>query len=296
MDKYIDLHTHTTASDGVISPEKLVEQAKELDLAAIAITDHDQVGSVKAGVRAGGEVELEVIAGVELSCYWLENKRKEFHILGYFINDQDEELLAKLDYFRQERIRRAQAILAKLQELGYAGEWEYLVQMAQGAIGQPHIARTILENSKNEEKLLKEFGKIPSIGEFIEKYMIKGRVAHVEKAGFEPKRAVALIHKTGGVAVLAHPCYDVAEGDLMIWQVLKSWGIEGLEAWAPYKTAEETLPKIRYFERMAKEHQMVITGGSDYHGIEGIGAGLGMFEWGLRIKSKMLENLKVLKT
>lgn len=288
----IDLHTHTTASDGALSPKKLVKKAKETDLLAIAVTDHDQVAGIPEALKAGKEYGVEVIPGVELSTYWLGENRKEFHILGYFIDWQAPNLLEKLDFFQKEREKRARKSLKILNDLGYQADWENLRQIAKGSIGKPHIARVVMENSQNESLLKKTFITIPTMSEFIQKYMIPGKPAYVEKSGFDPKQAIVLIKEAGGVPILAHPCFDVPIGDLETVKTLMEWGIEGLEAIAPFKTPEQTRLTIEYFSKVAQDFNLIATGGSDYHGLDGIGAGLGLFEWGMKIEDEILEKLK----
>lgn len=288
----IDLHTHTTASDGVLSPERLVEKAKEKGLSALGITDHDSINGIALAQKAGQELGLEIVPGVELSCYWLAKDRREFHLLGYYGDFQNEELLGRLEFFRQERLRRAQKSLKLLQELGYQGDWDYLIKMASGTVGRPHLAKTILERPTNQEKLLAVFGQIPTISQFIEKYLISGQPAYVEKAGIEPQGAIELIHRIGGVAVLAHPCFDLAIGDETTLKIFQDWGLDGLEAIAPCKDASATKVKMAYFLSVATKFNFLVTGGSDYHGLDGVGAGLGMIDWGFTVDDKYLRDLK----
>ncbi|MCL5091105.1 MAG: PHP domain-containing protein [Patescibacteria group bacterium] len=288
----IDLHTHSNASDGVLMPEALVQKAKEIGLSAMALTDHDQVSGVSKALESGKKIGLEVVPGVELSSYWQEKERKEFHTLGYFINWEDQELKEKLTFFQEKREERAKKILRILRDWGYLGEWENLQKIATGSIGMPHIARTCFEDPRNKEKFLKEFGGIPQVNDFVQKYMLRGKPAYVEKTLIPPKEAIDLIHKVGGVAVLAHPCFDLSQGDFETIKILKEWGIEGLEALAPFRTPELTKESIKYFSRMAKDNNLLVTGGSDYHGIDGIGAGLGFLEWGMEVPDEILTDLK----
>ena len=130
--------------------------------------------------------------------------------------------------------------------------------------------------------------------QFIEKYMIPGKPAYVEKAGFEPEEAIDLIHETGGLAVIAHPGFDIEIGDRKTIETLKNWNIDGLEVIAPIETIGKTKKSIAYFTQIAKDYNLIITGGSDYHGIEGVGAGLGMLSWGFKIEAKILDELKKL--
>lgn len=289
----IDLHLHTTASDGILTPTQMVKKAKEIGLSAIAITDHDQVAGVEEGIEAGEKLGIEVVPGVELSAYWKEKDRKEFHLLGYCIDHRNKKLLKRLDFFQKERVRAAKKHLGLLAKVGYKIEWADVLKLAKGSVGKPHIIRACTDNPLNYDLFVKEFGQIPSINDFVQRYMKRGQPAHVEKAGFEPKEAIDLIHEVGGVAVLAHPCFDIPEGEAEIVKTLVVWGIDGLEAIAPYKTPPETKPKIEYFTKLAKDNNLIITGGSDYHGLDGVGAGMGLLKWGFSIPDKILESLEV---
>lgn len=288
----IDLHVHTTVSDGVLEPEKMIKKAKEFGLTAIGICDHDQIGGIAPAILAGRKEKIEVIPGVELSCYWIERNRKEFHILGYFLDFKNEKLLRRLKFFQNERKKRAKKIMKIFLKLGYYLEWDNLLRLAEGTIGKPHIARAIFESPKNKRRLLNKFGKLPSVGEFIEEYMVPGKEADVEKAGFEPKEAIDLIHEARGVAVLAHPGFDIEMGDNETIRIFKKWGLDGLEVFAPIKTPERTRVCIKYFAAVAKKYGFLITGGSDYHAPQRDNAGLGMLNWQMGIKEQVLVNLK----
>ena len=210
---FVDLHVHTTASDGALTPRQLVKRAKQVGLLAVGICDHDQIEGIAPAILAGRKEKIEVIPGVELSCYWTERNRKEFHLLGYLFDFKNKKLLRRLRFFQGERKKRAQKIMGIFLKLGYYLEWDNLLKLAEGTIGKPHIARAIFENPKNKKRLLNKFGKLPSVSEFIEEYMVPGKQADVEKAGFEPQEAIDLIHEVKGVAVLAHPGFDIEMGE-----------------------------------------------------------------------------------
>jgi len=289
---FVDLHVHTTASDGALTPRQLVKKAKQVGLSAVGICDHDQIEGITPAISAGRKEEIEVIPGVELSCYWTERNRKEFHILGYLFDFKNEKLLHRLKFFQNERKKRAQKIVRVFSELSYHLEWDSLLKLAEGTIGKPHIAMAIFEDSKNKRRLLSKFGKLPSVSEFIEEYMVSGKQAYVEKAGFEPKEAIDLIHEVKGIAVLAHPGFAIEMGDKETIKIFKEWGLDGLEVFAPIKTPERTRTCIKYFTVIAKKYDFLVTGGSDYHAPQRDSAGLGMLNWQMGIKEQVLVNLK----
>jgi hypothetical protein len=294
MKKYIDLHTHTTASDGVLLPLELVKKAKRTGLTAMAVTDHDQVGGINEALRAGEVFGIEVVPGIEITSYWdkPDGGKKEFHILGYYIDIENEELLEHTAKVQQSRRERADKMVAALREIGYQIDDLYLEMIAQGSIGRPHLARAVLENEENFAHLEEVFGEHPEVGTFIEKYLIRGKKAYFDKYGLSPQETIELIKRAEGIPVLAHPCFDVAIGNEELIKQFKDWGIIGLEAIAPTNDIEETKEKIPYFKKMAEKYGLLITGGSDYHGIDDIGAGLGILNWGLEIPYQYLEELK----
>ncbi len=296
MSKYIDLHTHTTASDGNLDPSDLVKKARRTGLQAIAITDHDQVGGIKEAEEAGKEYNLEIVTGIEITCYEKNAKeKKEFHILGYFIDYKNKELLNYLEKVQKGRVDRAKNMVDRLSDLGWNIDWIEVRMRAKGSVGRPHIAKTVLEKEANLKKLDNEFGYMPTVSDFIKKYLIPGKPAYFEKFAYNPKQAIELIKKSQGLAVLAHPCYDVPEGEEEIIERFKKWGLIGLEAIYPYKDIKKSKEKIEYFTCLADKYDLLVTGGSDYHGTEGLGAGLGILNWGLEVPYSILEELKKLK-
>lgn len=290
--KIIDLHTHTTASDGILSPTELVKKAKEVGLSAIGIADHDQVAGIDEAIEAGDKCGIEVVPSVELSTYWIEKNRKEFHVLGYYIDWKNKIVLDKLRYFNEEREKRGESSLAVFEELGYAIDRVFFRSIVDGAIARPHIARTILENPKNAELLKKNLGEGYDWQGFFNAYLVPGKPAYREKIGFDPKGVIDFVHDHQGVAVLAHPGWDVAIGDEETLDYFRDLGIDGLEAIAYTETVERSKICIPYFTEYAQKNNLLITGGSDFHGREGNLEGLGMVEWGIEVDYRYLEKLK----
>lgn len=291
--KYIDLHTHSTASDGALTPKELVKKAKRTGLSALAITDHDQVGGVDEGLETGKEFQLEVIPGIEITSYLnIKQKSCEFHILGYFIDYNNKALLDYLKKVNKGRVERAKKMVNALSKMGFDIDWTAVRIKAQGAVGRPHIAKAVMEAEKNLQKLEKDFGYMPTVSDFIGEYLVSGKPAYFEKWACNPQQAVSLIKKCKGVPVLAHPCYDIPEGNEKLIKKFKKWGIIGLEAIYPYKNIQASKEKSKYFTKMAEKYNLLITGGSDYHGTESLGAGLGILNWGLEVPYQLLEDLK----
>ncbi len=245
----VDLHIHSTASDGKLSPEAVVGRAAALGLKVIALTDHDSVdGIVPALEAARAFPALRFIPGVEISTDMPDG---EVHVLGYFIDFTSRELESALERFRNSRQRRAQGMIARLGDLGIEIDWRRVQEIAgEGSIGRPHIARAMLEK-----------GSIASFEEAFDKYIGHGGPAYVEREKMTPEEAVALIVRSSGLPVLAHP-FTVKEPEAMVIR-LKAAGLVGIEAYYKDNTAEETRATLE----LADRYGLIATGGTDYHGI-----------------------------
>jgi len=246
----VDLHIHSTASDGRFSPGDIVHKAAERGLTIIAIADHDTVdGIVPALVAAKAFPWLRVIPCVEISS---DVPHGEVHVLGYFIDYTNHELQATLARFRSSRRERAQKMIAKLGNFGVHIEWQRVQEIAgSGSIGRPHIAQAMLEK-----------GYVTSFKEAFTKYIKKGGPAYVEREKMTPVEAVELILKANGLPVLAHPL-TITDPETVIVE-LKAAGLVGIEAYSNGYTAEE----IGKLVSLAGRYNLIASGGSDYHGLD----------------------------
>jgi predicted metal-dependent phosphoesterase TrpH len=242
----VDLHTHTNQSDGLLPPERLVQLAAEAELRAIAITDHDEVGGVEAAVSMGNQFGLEVISGVELS---VSHQGYDIHILGYLIDFRHPRLLAFLQFFCEERLRRVHRILEKLEALGHPVPLEIVMRKAgAGSIGRPHIADAMVEA-----------GRVPTYQEAFNRFIADGKPAFVPKVRVSAEQAVAIIHEAQGLACLAHPGQNLTEP--IILDVIKA-GVDGIEVIHPKHGPQQR----ELYRRLAKKFNLLETGGSDFHG------------------------------
>lgn len=246
----VDLHIHSTASDGRYPPQEIVRRAVGLGLEVIALADHDSVDGIAPALEEACKLKhLQFIPAVEVST---DVPSGEVHILGYFIDYTSEELAAALERFRDSREGRAQGMIAKLAELGINISWERVREIAgDGAIGRPHIAQAMLEK-----------GYISSIKEAFDKYIARDGPAYVEREKMTPVEAVRLILRNKGIAVMAHP-FTIPEPEAMILE-LKAAGMAGIEAYYNGYTSEE----IGQLIAMARNHGLMVTGGTDYHGLD----------------------------
>jgi predicted metal-dependent phosphoesterase TrpH len=246
----VDLHVHSNVSDGRYAPEEIVVKAAGLGLAFLALTDHDSVGGISPAKQAAGAFPgLTFIPGVEIST---DVPDGEVHVLGYFIDYESKELAEALKRFRESRQGRARGMVDKLHRLGVDIDWRRVQEIAgEGTIGRPHIARAMLEK-----------GYIGSFTEAFEKYIGHGGPAYVERDKMTPEEAVALVLRSGGLPVLAHP-FTVPEPERMT-AGLKATGLVGIEAYYKDNTREQTGTLIG----LADKYGLIATGGSDYHGID----------------------------
>ncbi len=247
----IDLHVHSNASDGTFSPSELVYLAKKEGILALAITDHDTISGLKEGYKTALEENLPFLCGVEISVKI--DGPGHFHLLGYFLTpelNELEEVLTKLKIARNERNIK---MIEKLRSLKIDITLEELMKNVKGEIGRPHIA-----------KLLVKKGVVKTFEEAFEKYLKKGAPAYVPKALLSPEEAIKIILKAKGVPVMAHP-FTLNLPPLKLKNYLlklKEVGLQGVEAYYPEHTPQYT----KFLIECAQELGLLVTGGSDFHG------------------------------
>jgi len=251
MQRLVDLHIHTNLSDGTFSPEKAVEYSKAKGLAAIAITDHDTCKGITPAIMAAKDLDIEIIPGIELSA---EMDDRDLHILGYFIDWQNEEFSKKLEHIIRIRKERAKEILKRLKRVNVNISDEELFKLADfGCVGRLHIA-----------KLLFKKGYVSSISGAFKEYIGDNSPCYVKKFKLSPKEAVDIIKGVGGIAVLAHPKTINAKDRPLedIIALLVKDGIQGIEVYH----SDHTKNDEKKFADIAERHDLVMTGGSDCHG------------------------------
>ncbi|HSF66608.1 MAG TPA: PHP domain-containing protein [Nitrospiraceae bacterium] len=273
----IDLHLHTTHSDGSLSPAEVLQLAHKAKVKALAITDHDIVSGIPEAITVGAELGIEIIPGVEISsCFG----NSELHILGYCLHWQDRELNHRLTSLRESRHNRNPQIIERLRSSGLDVTYEEVQALAgTDSIGRPHIARLLME---------KQY--VTSAKDAFDRYLAEGRPAYVARELPPPADAIAWIRAAGGVAVLAHPTWAKVSGEQLstLLTTLKDEGLGGIEVHYSTHTKRQTM---EYLD-LAKRLNLLVTGGSDFHGITKpdieVGTGLG----DLKVPEKLLEPLK----
>jgi predicted metal-dependent phosphoesterase TrpH len=248
----IDLHTHTIHSDGTFTPAELVRLAAERRLSTIAVTDHDTTAGLEEAEATGREVGVDVVRGVEFSTVV---EGDGVHLLAYFMGPRDAELQAELRRLQDDRLGRAERMVAKLRELGYPVTFERVRDIARGGnVVRPHVAQALVEA-----------GVIPSVKDaFTEEFIGAGGRAYVEKHALDPGQAIGLIRRAGGVCVLAHPgtYREVSPVPDEMIEPLAAAGLDGIEASHP-----EHPPELEeHYVELAERQGLVWTGSSDCHG------------------------------
>ncbi|HJZ67178.1 MAG TPA: PHP domain-containing protein [Blastocatellia bacterium] len=274
----IDLHSHTTFSDGSATPAELVERAKANAARAIAITDHDTVGGLAEGLAAAERIGLEFVRGIEISA---EYSPGTMHILGYGIDDDCDALLSKLQELRVARDARNPQIAEKLRSLGVDINYDEVASLAGNeVVGRPHFARILVQK-----------GFADSIQDAFNKFLAKGAAAYVEKKRLSPAESIELLHEAGGIAVLAHP-YQLKlpsmKDVLELIEHLAALGLDGVEA----IYSRHSIGEREQYTEVATQLGLLLTGGSDYHGTYKPDLDIVTGKGDLHVPYSVLENIK----
>ncbi len=245
MRSKIDLHTHTNYSDGFNSPKDLIDKARNKGIEVLSITDHDNLAGIGEAINYGKEVGVEIIPGVEISSDIMD---REIHILGYFVEPGNFELERYLEFFREERLKRAERIVKRLNAIGISLKLDDVLNIAKdSAVGRPHIALAMVEG-----------GFINSYYEAFNKYIGNDCVAYEKKVHISPRSAFKIINDSGGLSFVAHP-------GIMPEHILKELiesGVDGIEVVHPSHGPQ----LVKFYRGIVNEYFLLESGGSDYHG------------------------------
>ena len=268
--KRIDLHIHTTMSDGSFTPKQVIDEAVKNGVSTISIADHDTVEAYTEELFIyAASKNINIIRGVEIST---KNSKVGIHVLGYNYDLENVEFKESLKKIRNARHDYLHNVSKKLNELGYALNVKELDKI--DSVTKAHIALDVISNEENEGILIKEFGHIPNKGEFIETIMNENCPAYVRKESVTPKQAADLIRKAGGKVVLAHPVAYVHEDALTdedILDIVNDMKPDGLEANYLYADKyNNKFDETKKWNEFAKEHNLFVTAGSDFHNKDGI--------------------------
>lgn len=276
--KLIDLHLHSTASDGSLTPTEVVKLAEKKGLTAIALTDHDTVSGIEEALAAAADMEMEVIPGIEISCIYQE---KEIHILGLYIDPKNDALNTFLREAAAKRAARNQLILDAFNRDGFSITREDLLCGNPGTIiTRAHFARALLAR-----------GYVSSVDQAFKKYLDSGRPYYRKRETITPAEALGAIKAAGGFSVLAHPCqYKFGwKGTEELILFLKPLGLRGLECFHSSNNQEES----RKLRALAMKHGLACTGGSDFHGAAKPDIDIGCGRGNLRVPALYLDDIKL---
>lgn len=273
----IDLHMHSTCSDGTFSPAELVRAAKAAGVTHMALTDHDTVSGLAEARAEAGRQGIAFLGGLEISA---ELQPGTMHILGYGFDESSPALLDKLEVVQRARRERNPKIVRKLNDLGFDLTMEEIESEAGGTVvGRPHFAAVMVKK-----------GQAATTQEVFDRYLAKGKPAYENKARLSPEESIAAIRDAGGVAVLAHPLQmkarDEAELEAMIGRLVRA-GLQGLECHYRNHTEEDTAR----FLKLASDHGLFPTGGSDFHGANRPKIHLGTGEGNLKVPMECWEGI-----
>ncbi|MGQ0554881.1 MAG: PHP domain-containing protein [Nitrospiraceae bacterium] len=273
----LDLHLHTIHSDGSCTPTEVVNRAHQAGVTALAITDHDIMTGVVEAMEAGQQCGIEIIPGVEISSL---SGTSELHILGYFLDRQDPDLLARLKTLRDGRHLRNPQIIERLQTLGIDITYDEVRALAgSDSVGRPHIARALMDKRV-----------VASAKEAFDRFLANGKPAYVPRELPSPAEAIHWIKAARGLAVLAHPTWvKVAEQPLIdLVRQLKADGLDGVEVYYSTHAARQT----REYLSLAQQLGLLVTGGSDFHGLTKPEIEVGIGKGTLHIPTSLLPKMK----
>ncbi|NDV26142.1 PHP domain-containing protein [Desulfovibrio sp. JC010] len=275
----IDLHTHSTASDGTFTPAELVRAAKQAGLTAIALTDHDTMEGLPEALETGVKAGIEVVPGCELG---VESKVGVLHIVGLWVDPYSERLKRVFDEVRNRRIIRNETVVSNLQKLGFDITMEEVQGQAAGTIGRPHMARIMMQK-----------GYVKSFDEAFNDYLGKNGKAYFPKDNLVAEDAFELLRSTDATPILAHPYLLSTDDDVLDREVarLKEMGLQGIEVYY----SSHTIDMTDRVKRLARKYDLLPSGGSDFHGYVKPDIQLGKGAGGLFVHHSVLDGLKAFR-
>lgn len=291
MPKKIDLHIHTNISDGLLTPKQVIDEAVKNGVSVIAIADHDTIDAYNDNLfQYAKSKNVEIINAVEIST---KIDKAGIHVLGYNYNLNDTKFKEQLSKVRNARHDYLRNVAIKLNELGYIVNVEELDKIE--AVTKAHIALDIVNNEKNRDNLINNFGHIPNKGEFIETIMNENCPAYVKKEQITPKEAAEIIRGAGGKVVLAHPVAYMHEDNLTekdILKIVEDMKPDGIEANYIYVDRNNQIfDETKKWNEFAKENNLFVTIGSDFHNKDGIRPEIGLINTSLILEDKVIENI-----
>ncbi|MFP4071441.1 MAG: PHP domain-containing protein [Desulfovibrionales bacterium] len=275
-EKIIDLHVHSNASDGTLTPAEVIARALKEGVSAVALTDHDILSGLCEAMEAGRKTGVEVVPGCELS---VQSPRGPLHILGLYVPPEGSRLEGVLGGLRKMRHSRNERIVTRLRELGMDIRYEEIKALAGGTVGRPHIAMAMVKK-----------GFVPSLEAAFRQYLGSGGAAYVPKEKLTSEEAIRALREDGATVFLAHPfTMGISEDGLKtLLRELKEMGLEGVEAFYPEHSPGQT----RFCLELARKEGLLVSGGSDFHGSNKPGLELGRGRGDLQVPFDVLDRIK----
>jgi predicted metal-dependent phosphoesterase TrpH len=275
----IDLHSHTTASDGSLTPTELVDLAKKVGLSAVAVTDHDTIGGLAEASAAALARDIEFVPGVELSVDY--PKPGQFHLLGLFVDFRSPDFSGQLTALQDNRVNRNHRMVEQMQAAGIPITLaDFEAEAGGGQIGRPHMAKALVRK-----------GIVATVQQAFDEFLADGKPWHIPKMKLEPPEAIDLVHRGGGLAILAHPKYlRIAEEDRLADTLgqFQALGLDGIEVYYSQHTPADT----ETYLRLARRFNFLVSAGSDFHGVTKPTVHLGQIYQGLAGDDALLARLK----
>ncbi|MBR4124673.1 MAG: PHP domain-containing protein [Victivallales bacterium] len=278
----IDLHCHSTASDGSLSPTQLLQAGQRLGLKALALTDHDTLAGLAEFNQAARNMVIEAIPGIELAACEENDRNRSYHIVGLYLTGDDMRMRALLEDVIRWRQERNEQIIRRLNELGYEVTLKDAIAQSGGdVIGRPHIASALVAK-----------GYLSDVQKGFERLLASGKPAYIRRQVPTPASAISAIHSMGGLAIWAHPFTRGHFTNLQMRRIaleLKDVGLDGIEAYYSLHTPTQTRTALK----IAKEFGLLVSGGSDYHGSRFKRVELGVGYGNLAVPDELLEPIRI---
>lgn len=259
-----DLQSHSIYSDGALAPADVVRHAADAGVELLALTDHDSVDGVDEALAAAEQLPLALVTAVELSA--VDGSNEDTHVLGYGLDHHDPVLAERVAGARSERVTRAERMAGRLQELGFAVDGGQLERRraAGASIGRPHLAAAVVSHPDNAERLARD--QLTSVETFLPAYLIPGRPAYLGRTSPTVEQAIGWIRDAGGLAVWAHPFWDLGDAEQVLETLdrFTGWGIDGVECFYPTHSRQQT----ELLAARCAELRLLSTGSADFHGPE----------------------------
>ncbi|MDY7010343.1 MAG: PHP domain-containing protein [Planctomycetota bacterium] len=287
MRRFVDLHTHSTASDGDLRPADLVRQAEAEHLAALALTDHDTVAGLNEARRAAESLEVRFVPGIEISAIFAGGM---LHIIGLGVDSNNGHLQEITRLLRQARNERNPQMVAKLRELGMDVSMNELVALASH--GNRSDTDSVMVGRMHMAKLLRIKGCVGSEAEAFERYIGNGRPAYVDKERLSAREVIDAVHSAGGMAILAHPCELNCANNAVLERVVKSLVHDGIDGIEVYHSSHRDRQTSTYLN-LARSLRLMVSGGSDFHGSAKSGVKLGRPRVPLEVVEQILAKVTV---